>query len=525
MKKTNKYLHSYIEYNNAKHNELFNEKFLLSRQDQDILKHARDIIKSSLELLPEIHVNEEEITLETDESMFGPIMQQDRYYKSVLPSRLNKLHFVVHVDGLPKPIEQDLFINKMIDNCFYINEGCRYYLIWQIVDAAVYGFGRGCSFRTMFMPVTLLSPMKFDVVPEFGKPVVRNLNLFEIALFSAKVAPFLYVAADWAMKTLRNNNMETIKNLDDYYAFRDKSIIDHIRNYYDVDAKFSDKIGDLVEDGRTVFAIRTDKEEGIYFSLPDEQVETKEGRVFISDLSFIKIQEKKSTKKKKLIFTMDDLYNPSYWINQLAPMFSSAADPYKKYQKVKDIFFSFYKLINEPVRKATPLADEHKTDTFAVYKYMTRNYNELSKMNGQNLDNKRVRLYEYMLYPLCVYLQQKIGQIQNATSKSLDDIKKIFTGLKPMFIVKQCVTSELLRYFNVTNEFNLFGALARYTYCGPQGYNASVSIEQRSIDPSYTGRLSLIASNASSPGTSGTFTPFVKIYDGYFVPQNTNKGE
>ena len=116
MKKTNKYLHSYIEYNNAKHNELFNEKFLLSRQDQDILKHARDIIKSSLELLPEIHVNEEEITLETDESMFGPIMQQDRYYKSVLPSRLNKLHFVVHVDGLPKPIEQDLFINKMIDN-------------------------------------------------------------------------------------------------------------------------------------------------------------------------------------------------------------------------------------------------------------------------------------------------------------------------------------------------------------------------------------------------------------------------
>ena len=57
--------------------EPFNKEWILSRNDDNILQHVRDIFKS-LEILPEIHIDPNDITLETDESTFGPIKQQGK---------------------------------------------------------------------------------------------------------------------------------------------------------------------------------------------------------------------------------------------------------------------------------------------------------------------------------------------------------------------------------------------------------------------------------------------------------------
>lgn len=499
--------------------EKFNKEFIMSRDDQQILKYAKDILKS-LEILPEIHIDENDIRLDTDEASFGPIKQQGKYYKSVLPSRFNKLHFKVKIDGVDKPIEKDLFINKMLDNCFYINEGVRYFLIWQIVDAATYGFGNGTSFKTRLMPITMLSPFKFDLEPEFGKPIVTNLNMYEAALFKGKVSPFLYIIVRKALESLAAAGMEKIDDLDTYLNYQDESILDYIREFYEIPIKFSDNLEDLCMDDWTTFAVKNDKETGIYFSIPDDLVNTPEGRAFIASFGYIKLQEKKSTKKRKLIFKYDDLIRPSFWINQLATIFNNSNDPFKKYEKVKTIYLSLIRVIDEPVRKTVPIDPKYKEDVFSIFKYEMLYFNELANSDGQDLTNKRIRLYEYMLYPLCSYFSQKIYQIWNAPNKNVQMIEKIFTGLTPLYLVKQCITSELLRYYNATNEFDLYTALLKYTFHGPQGYTESVSIDQRSINPSYTGRLSLVASSAGNPGTTGTMVPFVKIYDGYFVKQN-----
>ena len=107
--------------------------------------------------------------------------------------------------------------------------------------------------------------------------------------------------------------------------------------------------------------------------------------------------------------------------------------------------------------------------------------------------------------------------ILNQPTRTPQDLEKIFTGLSPMQIIQSILTSELLHYYNCTNEFNLYGALLRYTLHGPAGYSKNVSVEQRSIHPSYTGRISLVASSPGSPGTSGTLVPFLKLYNGYFT--------
>ena len=124
-------------------------------------------------------------------------------------------------------------------------------------------------------------------------------------------------------------------------------------------------------------------------------------------------------------------------------------------------------------------------------------------MDNMDLANKRIRIYEYQLYPLRSYISGHIFRILNSPSITLKTLKRMFSriGSSSMFLVRNMVNNELLRYYNASNEINLYGSCLRYTFKGPQSLSSTVSISQRDLHPSYVGRLSLIASSA------GKFAP------------------
>jgi hypothetical protein len=175
--------------------------------------------------------------------------------------------------------------------------------------------------------------------------------------------------------------------------------------------------------------------------------------------------------------------------------------------------------MDDATRKILNIADEDKQNTLSVIKYMLKNFDELTQEDNQDLENKRIRLYEYQLYPLRKYFSDQIYRVLNSPTRSKLILNRIFSNLKPMYIIKKTVVNELLRYYNSTNEMNLYSCLLKYTFRGPQSINKIVSVNQRDIHPSYVGRLSLVASSASDPGISGTLTPFVKLYDNFFAEQ------
>ena len=491
--------------------EPFNKEWILSRNDDNILQHVRDIFKS-LEILPEIHIDPNDITLETDESTFGPIKQQGKYYKPVLASRLNKIHYKVTIDGIEKPIEKDLYMNKMLDHCFYINEGIRYFLVWQIVDSSSYSFENGVAFKSLLMPIILISKNRFTTESFKGR-ALSNLPIYESSLFKKLVPPILYILGKYALESLSKAGMTKIADVDAFTSYNDPGIIQYLSDFFGFEIKFSDKLDDLIEDGRDIFTIQNNKKVGCYFSIPEDKVDSKEGRALIASLCYLKQIDKKAN----VVFSYDNLINMWYWLNLIAGYYNKSNDIFKKYEKIKGVYISLKRLIDEPTRKILRLDDEYKQDVYGIFKYSMMNFDYLSTTDGQDLTNKRIRLYEYVLYPLRSYFGKKIYSILTDPTVSIQKIEKIFTSLSPMYLIKECITSELLHYFNSTNEYNLYGALLRYTFGGPQGYTNSVSIAQRSLHPSYTGRLSLIASNAGNPGISGTVVPFIKVYDGYFT--------
>ena len=534
---------SYLKRYSDENPEKFNKDFILSRDKQDILENVKDIF-NALEILDEIKV--EEVTLEKDESQFGPIKAQHAYYKSILPSRLDKIHYKVRItpnEGNDiKPIELgkgndvekiskensfvregDIFINKLVDNCFYINEGVRYYLIYQIVDNATYGTENAVSLKSLLMPITL-KQRQITVVPEFLKAPV-NLRNIEVLLFSKRISPILYLLGKESYNMLVNMDVKEDDNLyEKWQEYRNPELINKFNEFFRTDFKFSNNLNSLAEDGRTVFAIKSEKQkdskEICYVSVSDEKLKNDDLTKAVLG-SLLDIKNEAAGKKKRIVFTYDELISPWYWIDILSSFFTKNQDYLRKFNKIRTMLISLNRLIDDTTRKILKINEEDKSDTLAIMRYIMKNFDKLCSADSQDLANKRLRLHEYQLYPLRKYFSDQIYRVLNSPTRTKAILERIVSNLSPMFIIKQTVVNELLRYYNATNDFDLFTCLLKYTFRGPQSLSKTVTMEQRDLHPSYPGRLSLTASSASDPGLSGNCSPFVEIFDGgYFKKQD-----
>ena len=111
--------------------ERFNKEFILSKNDDDLLDEITNVFKS-LEVIKQIHVDS--VTIDRNEEMFGPIKQNNKYYKRPNVTRLLKVHYKISIVGLEKSEKKDIYMLKLLDNSFYYSDGVRYFPIWQIVD-------------------------------------------------------------------------------------------------------------------------------------------------------------------------------------------------------------------------------------------------------------------------------------------------------------------------------------------------------------------------------------------------------
>lgn len=509
--------------------EKFNKDFILSRNKQDILSYVTDIFKS-LEILEEIKV--ESVTLETSEAEMGPIKSQHRYYKSILPSRLERIHYKLRItpsesvknipildDDAPivteeKPTtnetfikEGDIFVNKLIDNCFYINEGIRYFLIYQIVDNSTYGTGDCVSLKSLLMPITVMEHEKvispeYDLMPE-------SLPYYEVMLFAKKVSPLLYTLAKDSYNSLIKVRIPDDENIiDAWQKHRDPGLIDKLNKFWKTDLQFSDKLG--VEQNRTYFHVSSEKDrkDGCYISVDSEKLAHDPlTRAVVGCLMNIAA----SDGKKKIIFSYDDLISPWFWVNAISTFFTKNTDSLKRFDKVKTMLISLNRLIDDATRKILDISDEDKKNTLTIVRYILANFETLSKADSRDLDHKRLRLFEYQLFPLRKYFSDQIYRVLNSPTRSKAVLDRMFSNLSPMKIIKETVTNELLRYYNSPNEINLYSALLKCSFKGPQSLNKTVNVMQRDLHPSYVGRISLISSAAGDPGMSSNICPFIEV--------------
>jgi hypothetical protein len=542
----------YLKQYGLDNKEQFNHDFITSRNDSDILVYVKDIFRA-LEILEEVEVLD--IRIDTDESQFAPIKNKHQYYKSILPSRLNKIHYKIKItpseiikdkailsdeaedqvdeesgetvvvgDDNSFIIEKDLYINKLVDNSFYINEGIRYFLIYQIVDNATYGTKGSVSLKSLLMPITVKEYYTDPFSSHFDSTKnYEAIPAYDVLLFSKRISPVLYLLGKYSYNSIIEMDIKDQDTLiDERQNHKDSTLLSKFNKFFGVDIKMSDDENSLVAKGRVVIKLKSRSGYGTFISVDEAKLNNKDPNL-MSVLGSL-MDMKLDGKKKRIFFTYDDFITPNFWIDKLSAFFTKNSDPTKKLDKIKTMLISLDRLMDKATRKILNLENEDKKNTLTVIRYIMRNFEKLSKEDNQDLDNKRIRLYEYQLYPLRSYFSSHIYRILNSPTRSKNILERIFSNLSPMYIVKQTIVNELLRYYNSTNEMNIY-SLLKYTFRGPQSINRTVSVYQRDLHPSYTGRLSLVASSASDPGISGTLVPFIELDNYFFKKQKEEKEE
>ena len=82
------------------------------------------------------------------------------------------------------------------------------------------------------------------------------------------------------------------------------------------------------------------------------------------------------------------------------------------------MLISLDRLMDNSSREILNLKPEDKENTLTIIRYIVKNFESLVSADSQDLDNKRLRLYEYQLYPLRTYLSNQTYRVLNSPTRS-----------------------------------------------------------------------------------------------------------
>lgn len=501
-----KYISDYTLTNKEK----FNYQLLKSKSDNRILEEVTTIFKS-LEQIPAIHV--EDIRLDTHEEEFGPIRDGKNYYKPLHGTRLQRIHFRIRVDGLENNIEKDLYLLKLIDNNYYINDGTRYFPIWQIVPDLCIHSNNAVMFKPLAMPVSCVNTVTRDYTAEFSGECFTEVKSFETLAFSKSIPMLIYYMSKFSTILYNKFNIDSMEDVENTKKDIHPELITMFNEYFHIDAKFNNDSHELIEDGRLVFK----QPNGLSFSLPKDSLDTINGKIVLSMLLGSRNLKDKKLKKEALGFTVEEFSTPFYWINMLGSAFTRGTDAYKRYKKGTSIIRSVDRLVDQTSVDTLPVDLESKKDWYALNYWTCRNFNKLMKRDNMDLENMKLNLFEYILYPLRVKFTTKINQLLNQANITPDDIYKLFKNLSPMFLIKELVNSGLIHMYENTNEFGIFNMTLKATFVGPAGgATRNLTLNQRDIHPSFMGRVDLVAASPGNPGPTTVLLPFSALENNKF---------
>jgi hypothetical protein len=159
---------------------------------------------------------------------------------------------------------------------------------------------------------------------------------------------------------------------------------------------------------------------------------------------------------------------------------------------------------------------------------MILNFNTLKTRNNMDMMNKRVRKNEYIVMSsLGKKVSENINKLIEKKSKSkmntMDTLLELFNFPSDIILSGMKNLSDVVKSDDIVNDMTFLQDLM-YSSKGPNSLGETsskmISAKYRYLHPSQLGILDLNVSSNSDPGMSGSFVPFVKLYDRFFFNPN-----
>lgn len=480
----------------AKNDNKFNDDLLVKfRQEDDMVIYIDDACKAIVQIMPEYVEYKGYHTIDNRQRMLDRDKEEAEAGDSKKEIRINiadtyakevSFDFLCKFDGQTVAYSFSLWIPMLIDNSHYYIRGNKYSCPIQIIDAITF------TKKNLLVLKTITRAVKFErekcvLTDIYGNKY--NTNRLMIYATKKSVPVVLYYFAKFGFfKTL------------EYFGACDFGPNDEVLNYWI--HIYSGDLSNAPED-EYIF-----KYGSCYLGVNKEKF--KENSVLKMFVSTILATSKRS-------IDPDYLRNPVRWVMQLGEIISIPKSLEKGIALLKtfETMYDFrtQQIVNELVE------GKPRNDSFAVVRWIFTDYVRLCSKD-EGLQNKRVRLSEYLISPFIKNLTEKVYRFintpeKNKTMKALLDVFKI----KPSLIINaiigkispQITGLNIAKYSSESNDCALVNTLMTMTTSGPGSASSKtkrVGISHRQCPVDYIGAIDIIGGTSpNSPGLSRLFTP------------------
>lgn len=492
----------------------FNDEIISGIQDDSIASYAI-MEMMELEQIENIHIESVKVITDQDEIDLNNHMVNINFKKKDMDSieipkakyvndgRYGEIQFVIRVETNlnSKTILKRLLIPLEYDG-YYYNNGKRMRAIWQLVDESTYS-QRGKNTLKSRMPVIIYQNKKRPLVDISGNEYI--LPSYSYALngkqkrFSGRgakkpKAKFINPLMIYSAKMGYENTKE-------FFGMKDIVYISPSYTEDELEDLYIFPLDDLfVKVHKTLF----DKYELV--------------KAFVCMTCNLK-------SPKDFPVTMENLEDATYWRCRIGTVGAARNKNLMSfYEKGTTNMYMIERLLNSVTKKSLRLPEIYKQNIYYLIYWMITNFEELRKYSNTDMRSKRIRRNEYIVNSsLGKKLSENVNKLIERKGKSkmnnMDTLLELFNFGSDIIVAGMRNLNDLIKTDDIVNDMDFIQSLA-FSAKGPQslgdGNNKMIAVKYRYIDPSMVGVLDLNVSSNSDIGMSGSFVPFVKLYDGFF---------
>lgn len=491
----------------------FNDQILLASHEESIISY---IIKEMMELeaIENIHIEKIVIIEDPDEvdindhSVNINFKKKDMdsieipKFKHLTDGRYGEVQFTIRVETNlnSKTILKRILVPMEYDG-FYQNNGKKMKSIWQLLDESTYS-QRGKITLKSRMPVIIYQNKKRSLTDVSGKEYIVTSYSYALngrvrrgAVAGKKPkAKFINPLMIYSAKMGLANTIE-------FFGMKDIVYLDSEYKDSELDIYYIFPLNEMF--------IKVDKE------LYDKYELIKTFTCMMYNLKAY----------KDFPVTPEVLEDRVYWTCRIGTVGAVRNKNLLSFlEKGSTNILMIERLLNNTTKDNLRLPVYYKQNIYYLIYWMITNFEELRRYSNTDMRSKRVRKNEYIVNSsLGKKLSDNTIKLIERKGKSkmnnMDTLLEIFNFGSDIVVAGMRRLNDLIKTDDITNDMTTLQDLA-YSAKGYQslgdGNNKRIAPKYRYLDPSMIGVLDLNVSSNSDIGMTGSFTPFVELYDNFF---------
>lgn len=492
-----------------------NVGIMTGEYDSDIIEYIVDSCKA-LEAIPWVTYKGyeyQEYSDKIDESIYIESKIRDSVksksknvrYRFINDSRLAEMILKFHIDfnGETSDPVVRVLIPIPDENGYYLINGKRYMLMYQIVDNSTYVSKKSVVLKTM---------VKLAIIPEDIRVTYLNGSNNMEEMIDANI---------FGIEMGKSEDTSSINILLFYFA---KYGYEYTMRYFSLDKVCKIK---AMEDNPQI------RKDTIYIKL-NNKLQLEVNHDMFMKHRYVQNMVAMIYDSMDRRVSMDTIEDCNYWVQRLGELYTATVNSQPK-KGISSLLF-FERMLDDTTKKILKIHPIHLKNTYSIVRWIVQNFSELRKKSNFDINWKRLRRNELVASLLRYEFGTRSNKIlSNPTKIEMRNIEDVFK-IPADIIVSSLRKSGLLKYDERVNDMDIWDRF-RITAKGPNTMgnpmgdktvyrrgrqkkhkkkSNHISNKYRTIDPSYIGKIEINVCGTSDPGMTMYLTPNCHMNSLYF---------